>query len=390
MWIFKLSAILLAYLAMNIYTGIRVFDSLKYFFPFFGAFVFWPIYIVLCYSLILVMLLRLDRVFFIRQAGMYSLPFFAYFFFALITLDALRLGLQHLTIATPAPNLPVIYTGIAAGIAVLFMVYGTLRARKIHTTRYEIHLDKGSTIESPLRIALISDLHIGVTVGRKWIADIVDAVNRAEPHIVCIAGDIFDNDIGAVRDREGVAEELRRLNAPLGVFASQGNHDVDKISWRASANGEAAAGRIKEFLKEAGITFLLDEAILVADSFYILGRRDASPIGSRHTRKTAADLAEDLDRSKPLIFLDHQPIDFPAKDAAGADLILSGHTHRGQIFPGSIVTKRMFKEAGAVHYGYWRGRNAQGVVTSGAGIWGPPMRIGSISEVVVINAIFGQ
>ena len=354
---------------------------------------FWPVYITLCFSLILVMILPLDKILFLRQTGMYSLPFFGYFFFALLVLDALRIGLNHLKIALPISNLPLVSTIISIGIAVLFMVYGTFHARKIHTVNYEITLNKHASgllpQEGRLRIALISDTHIGLNVNRQWIANIVDIVNRTEPDIVIIVGDIFDNDIDSVRDLEGLVYELRRFNAPLGVFASQGNHDVDRISWRGALRGEASTVRIKDFLKNADIDLLLDEVVFVADSFYLVGRRDVSPIGSRHVRKTAAELAEGLDKSKPIIFLDHQPVDFPGKDDAGADLILSGHTHKGQVFPGSLITDRMFKEAGAIHYGYWQGHNAQAIVTSGAGVWGPPMRIGTISEVVVINVIFG-
>ena len=404
MWLFRLGFVFAAYLLMNIYTGIRVLGALKYFFPSSRAFIFWPLYILFCYSFMLVMFLRFDKALFLRPAGQFSLPFFAYFFFALIVLDALRLILRQLNVFPTAPGLSVLCTAIALGIAVFFMVYGSFHARNIHTVHYDINLSKNASGHLPqlsatvpsaakpsgLRIALISDTHIGVTVGLKWIANIVDAVNKTEPDIIFIAGDIFDNDIDAVRDLEGVAHELRRLRAPLGVFASQGNHDVDRISLGATIRGEATADRIQEFLKDAGIVYLLDEVFLVADSFYVLGRRDVSPIGSRHTRKTAAELAAGLDKSRPLIFLDHQPVDFPAIEAAGADLILSGHTHRGQIFPGRIVTRQMFKEAGATHYGYWQGRSAQGVVTSGAGVWGPPMRIGSRSEVAVIDIQFGN
>ena len=393
MWLFRFTFIMLAYLAMNIYTGIRLLGTLKFLFPSVKAIVFWPIYIPLCYSLMLVMFLRLGNVLFLRQAGMYSLPFFAYFFFALIVLDALRLIFRHLNIVLPISNLSVFCTGLALSIAVLFMIYGTFHARRIHTVRYEITLNNRVTGHLPqvdrLRIAFISDTHIGVSVNRKWIANIVDAVNKTEPDIICIAGDIFDNDIDAVRDLDGVAEELRRFNAPLGVFASQGNHDVDRISPAEAFRGEASADRIQDFLKTAGITYLLDEAFLVAGSFYIVGRRDASPIGSRHIRKTSAELTAVLDKARPIFFMDHQPIDFPANNEAGVDLILSGHTHRGQIFPGSIITRRMFSEAGATHYGYWQGSGAQAVVTSGIGVWGPPMRIGSRSEVAVIDIKFG-
>jgi predicted MPP superfamily phosphohydrolase len=90
-----------------------------------------------------------------------------------------------------------------------------------------------------------------------------------------------------------------------------------------------------------------------------------------------------------LILLDHQPVEFPQIEAAGADLLLCGHTHRGQLFPANLITRRLYKKAGATHYGYWRSQNMQAVVTSGAGLWGPPVRVATNAEVAVIDLRFG-
>jgi predicted MPP superfamily phosphohydrolase len=102
-------------------------------------------------------------------------------------------------------------------------------------------------------------------------------------------------------------------------------------------------------------------------------------------RKPATEITAGLDKSRPLIFLNHQPSDFREDEEAGADLVLTGHTHKGQFFPGNLFTVNIFKSAGATHYGYMKGRSAQLLVTSGAGVWGPPLRIASNSEVAVIN-----
>jgi predicted MPP superfamily phosphohydrolase len=372
---------------MNIYSGIRLFGLVKYFLPSFWAFIFWPLYILLCYSLAPVTFLRLDRIWFFRQAGLFSLPFFFYFFLVLVVLDALRLVLLFLKTVPPIPGLSAALTAISLAAAVLFMVYGSFNARNINTVSYAINLNKsGGAQGSGLRITLVSDLHIGATVGRKWIANIVDAVNLTKPDIICLAGDIFDSSIDAVPDLEGAALELAKLDAPLGVYACRGNHDRESLSEREGT----APDRMKEFLKNASVVLLQDEALLVADSFYLAGRRDARPIGGSSTRKTAAQLAAGLDRSRPIIFMDHHPVDFRVEDDAGVDLILSGHTHRGQVFPGSIVTGRMFKYPDALDYGRWQGRSAQAVISSGAGVWGPPLRIGTRSEVVVIEVSFGK
>jgi len=329
---------------------------------------------------------------------MYALPFLVYFFLALLVFELLRFVLRFLGHFSFSPDFSAALTALAFGLAFLVMAYGTFHARDIRTAHYEITLNKSppglivntGTVradqEPAIRIALVSDLHIGASVGREWVATIVDAVNKARPDIICIAGDIFDNDFAAVQDLDGIASELRRLQAPLGVYACPGNHDVDRLSLR----GDSANDRIKEFLEKGDIVYLEDEVRLVNDSFYLVGRKDARPIGLRQERKSAAELTAGLDKSRPIIFLDHEPVDFPGEEKAGADLIFSGHTHRGQFFPGNIITAYIYKKAAAVSYGYWRGTSAQGIVSSGAGVWGPPIRIATDSEAAVVDVKFAH
>ena len=396
MWLFRSAFVLLAFVAITICTGIRTFKLIKYFLPSTKVFIFWPIYLLFSYSYILSMFLRFAWLRYIRPAAMYTLPFLLYFFFILLVLDLVRLILRILKINPPSPQMagrtfPPNIT--AAALALLFafisMIYGGFHARNIQTAHYSLTINK-SGFQTPLRIALVSDSHIGQSVKRKWVANIVNAVNRTQPDIICIAGDIFDSDPGGVEDLDGIAAELRRLKAPLGVYACLGNHDRNR-------------NRIDDFLNEAGIVLLADQAELIADRFYIVGRRDASirnfrPASQNQApnseaanqitplaRMSAAELTADLDKSKPVIFLDHQPVDFKAEEEAGADLIFSGHTHAGQIFPATLVTERIYKQAGAVNYGYWRGKSAQAIVSSGAGLWGPALRIGTNSEVAAID-----
>ena len=402
MWLFRSGLFVLFFIGINIYTGIRVFVLIKYFFSSFKAFVFWPLYILLSFSFIWMMQIRLDWLRPLRQMAMNSLPALFYFFLGLLFLDVLRFLLQQLNLIDRSKVYSAAGTVIAVFFTLIVMIFGFFHARRIHTVHYAINLSQQYEASS-LRITLVSDLHIGSTIGREWIAKVVDAINKTEPDIICIAGDIFDTNIENIHDLEGAAEELRRLSAPLGVYACQGNHDIDRLSLREAGNtlneiaGQSfrSTDRIQAFLETANIEYLLDEVILVADRFYLAGRRDASnrglaANGGRRERKTAAELSAGLDSSMPLIFLDHQPLDFPAIEEAGADLIFSGHTHKGQFFPGNIATWQIFKKAGAVHYGHWQGHSAQGIVTSGTGVWGPPVRIATKSEVVVVDVIFGE
>jgi predicted MPP superfamily phosphohydrolase len=389
MWLFGSGLFLIAYLGINIYTGIRFFSFIKFFLPSFKAFIFWPIYFLFCYSFILFSVLQFAWTRPFRLAGMSSIPVVFYFFLALLLLDGLRISLQHFGYIPHTQIYSAAGTGIAICLALITMIYGASNARSIRTVHYTVTLNK--RIEMPhLRIALVSDLHIGETVGRKWVANIVDAINKIEPDIICIAGDIIDSSLEGISDLEAVAGELKRLNAPLGVYACQGNHDVDRLSLRQTGGTGSGMEGIKAFLETADIVFLLDEIVMPSNNIYIAGRKDARPIGLRQERKPAAELAVGLDTSKALIVLDHQPVDYSNLEKVGADLILSGHTHRGQFFPGNLATRLIFKKAGATHYGYWRGSIAQAVVSSGAGVWGPPLRVATGSEVVVIDVVFRE
>jgi len=358
-----------------------------YFLPSFRAFIFWPVYLFFCYSFILFSFSRFAWTRPFRLAGMSSIPAVFYFFLALLILDSIRFLLQHFGYIPRSQIYSAAGTGIAICLAVITMIYGVYNARSIRTVRYAVSINKSADF-SPLRIALVSDLHIGETVGRKWVANIVDAINKTEPDMICMAGDIFDSGFESISDLDAISAELKRLKAPLGVYACPGNHDVDRLSLR-QAGGTSG---IKIFLESANVVFLEDEIVMPVDGFYLIGRKDARPIGLRGERKPAAELTADIDfnRSKVLIFMDHQPVEYPNLEKAGADLILSGHTHRGQFFPGNLATRLIFKRAGATHYGYWRGETAQGIVSSGIGVWGPPIRVATGSEVVIVDIIFRE
>jgi len=385
MWIFGSGLFLVVYLGINIYTGTRVFSLIKIFLPFFRAYIFWPIYFIFCYSFILLTFVRSGWTRPFRLVAMNFIPAMFYFLLALLILDGIRILLQHFGYI---PRSQVYYaagTGIAIFLAAIAMIYGACNARNIRTVQYSVTVNKRAEMPH-LRIALVSDLHIGETVGQKWIANIVDAINKTEPDIVCMAGDIFDSSFDSISDLDAIGVELRRLEAPLGVYACPGNHDVDRLSLRQSGGTSG----IKAFLKTANVVFLEDEIVMPADGIYLIGRNDARPIGLRGERKPAVELNIGLDTSKALFVLDHQPVDYSNLEKAGADLILSGHTHRGQFFPGNLATRLIFKKAGATHYGYWCGRTAQGIVSSGAGVWGPSIRVATGSEVAVVDVVFRE
>ena len=140
-----------------------------------------------------------------------------------------------------------------------------------------------------------------------------------------------------------------------------------------------------ELLTNADITLLNDEAICISDSFYLVGRRDPDRVKKIElTRKSPDELTASLDKSKPILILEHQPRQQSELAAAGVDVQLAGHTHNGQMFPGNLTIGLMWKNP----YGLEEMDGLYSIVTSGVGIWGPNMRVGSDSEIVEITMHF--
>jgi predicted MPP superfamily phosphohydrolase len=369
--------VFLVYAGICFYIGRRLFTFIHFFLPGIKNVFFWPFFALLCCILVFGNFFN-QNLTIIRTAGMYWMAVFLYMFALLLLSDFIRIVL--FLAGKKIPNFNIYVTGAAIFFCMVIIVFGVLHARSIKTVNYEMTL-RGEG--DGMRIALISDLHIGYTVGSKWIGRVVDAVNMAQADIILISGDVFDRYTDAAFKLPDIIKELKRLDSPLGVYACLGNHDVDRMSLSGGSTGS-----IEEFLKEAGIVLLQDEVRSVRDNLYIAGRRDARPIGADAARKTPEELLADIDGT--VIVLDHQPTEFPLLEKAGANLTLSGHTHRGQVFPGSIVTYFLYKNMGASHYGYWKGDHMQAVITSGTGIWGPPLRVATDSEVAVIDIKFVQ
>jgi predicted MPP superfamily phosphohydrolase len=375
-WLFFSPVVLLIYAGACFYIGIRLLSFVRCFIPV-NAAVFWLSFALLCCVLTFANFLRHNTAF-LRQAGLFWMAILLYMLMLLAAADVLRLFL--FIAGKKIPNIGMYTTGTTLLLCAILVVFGALHARSIKTVNYNVTL-RGSG--GDIRIVLISDLHIGHSIGRAHIKKVVDAVNAAQPDMVCIAGDIFDGNIDAVKDLQDIISQFSVIDAPLGVYACLGNHDVD----RTSLSG-GSTERIEEALKGSGLTLLQDEAREIHENLYIAGRKDARPIGMRVERKTAQELLAGIEGT--VIALDHQPTQFTELEQAGAGLVLSGHTHRGQIFPSTLITYFIYKLSGSTYYGYWRGNTIQAVVTSGAGFWGPPLRIGTNSEVVVIDIKFVQ
>jgi len=228
--------------------------------------------------------------------------------------------------------------------------------------RQEITFSTDKPLDRPLKIVMLSDLHAGFHNRRAEIGRWVDMVNAEKPDLILIAGDIIDGNVRPLKE-QGTAEELRRFNAP--AIACLGNHEY--ITGIDSAI---------HLIGDAGIRILRDDTISVA-GVTIVGRDDRS----NFQRKSVAQLLQAVDHNRFIILLDHQPFKLEEAEQNGVDLQLSGHTHRGQVWPLNWVTKKMYE----CDYGQWKRGNTDYYVSSGMGIWGGKFRIGTDSEYAVIT-----
>lgn len=250
------------------------------------------------------------------------------------------------------------------GLAVLTGIYGLVNVRILHIRRIGIKLPGLPDSWRGRTALVVSDLHLGHVNGAAFSRRIVAISARLKPAIIFLPGDIFD---GAKFDADALAEPFRQLAPPFGSYFTTGNHDEF---------GNAA--HYTEVLSRVGIRVLNNEMVTV-DGLQIVGVSYGDSGFPIRLRTTLESLH--LERDKASILLNHVPNRLPVAEQAGFSLQLSGHTHGGQLFPFTWFTRRAF---GRFTYGLQRFGELQVYTSSGAGSWGPPMRVGSSAEVVLI------
>ena len=268
-------------------------------------------------------------------------------------------------------------------------IYGVINAGNIQTTKYDISIDKKAGKLDSLNVVLIADLHLGYNIGCRQMEQMVEKINAQDPDLVVVAGDIFDNEYEALEDPDRLEKILRGIQSEYGVYACYGNHDIqEKILAGFTFGGKEkkeSSVKMDEFLEKAGITLLRDEYVLIDDSFYLYGRPDYERPGRGiDERKSAQEITADMDLSLPVLVIDHEPGELQELADAGIDADLCGHTHDGQLFPGNLTIKLMWENA----CGYLKKGDMHSIVTSGVGLFGPNMRVGTKSEICDIMMHF--
>ncbi len=255
------------------------------------------------------------------------------------------------------------------------VVYGSFNAKNPHVRHYDIQIDKAAGTLEQLHVVSVSDIHLGEINHNGTLTKMVEMINRLEPDLVLLPGDIIDEDVGPFI-KQNMTATFQQLGPKYGIYAVPGNH-------------EYIGGSIKDavyLLEQAGVKVLRDSFVKIDDSFYIVGREDSShpQFDSEAQIRSLAEALVGVDHSLPLILLNHQPTQLNEAKAEGIDLQLSGHTHRGQMFPINLITSRIFE----IDWGYLQKEDFQLIVSSGFGTWGPPIRVGNKPEIVDITITF--
>lgn len=327
----------------------------------------------------------------LKNTGNYFLGTFLYIILVIVVVDLVRLILKYVFHARFLEfRSTFVITGfVCMALIILISVYGILHVGTIKVTPYEVTVNKKVKDMDSLKIILLADTHFGYSINCRHAQKMVEKINAQDPDIVCIAGDIFDNDYDAISDPEGVRNALKSIKSRYGVYACWGNHDLDEPILAGFTFGgkkkDQADPRMEQLLRDANIHLLTDEAELIDDKFYVVGRNDSSrthKLGGQ--RLSPAQLTKDLDLDKPVIFIDHQPKQLQETADAGADLDLCGHTHDGQIFPGNLFIHLFWENS----FGYPKKDKMHNIVTSGVGVWGPDMRVGTNCEICPITVHF--
>jgi predicted MPP superfamily phosphohydrolase len=306
----------------------------------------------------------------IRIGGYFSLPLLLYIMLSVIVLD-MALGVALLTRVVSKETVRQrrfrrAWLFLILVIPVAVVLVGAVRNNRPQIREYSIEVPQRSSQIRQLKIAFSSDFHLRETTSRGFMDRFVERVNAANPDIVLIGGDVLEGD----RQGERLGEfetQFRQLKAKYGVYGVAGNHDSQGVG-------------TDTFFDRAGIRLLQDTVEKVGNAFYLVGRND----GRWRSRKSIHEIMEDCDGSLPVIVLEHRPTDLDQVSRSGADILLAGHTHNGQLFPVNVIALRQYE----LSWGYKLKNRTHVFVTSGVQVWGPPVRTAGVSEILVINVTF--
>jgi uncharacterized protein len=365
------------YFLTNLYIFLKGFKAL----PHAGSFrlIYTIIYIVLASAFIVGKLFERNHSSILTDIlniiGGFWLAFMLYAFLTLLISDivypVLRLtgilSIQHIPLFRKWSFL--ITLVLSAG----FITFGFINAILPVVKKYDIVINKPAGEIKNFRIAAVSDIHLGSIIRKRSIKKLALMLKTLNPDVVLLLGDIVDGEIGPVL-RDDLLSYFTCPKCRDGLFAITGNHEY--------IGGAAVT---IPYIEKHGIRILKDEVVTLDGGIQLIGRLDRDSFRfNKKERKPLNDLMKQVDITKPVILLDHQPFRLDETAKAGVDLQLSGHTHNGQLWPINYITKMIYE----LSYGYKKIGNTQFIVSSGFGLWGPRVRSGSRPEVLEIDITF--
>lgn len=328
----------------------------------------------------------------IRRISTYWIGIMLYSLLYVVLFDLLRLIAKHTKLKNTLlfSRGSVISIGsVVVACAVATCLYGIFNARNIKVNEYSVTVNKSCGSDKHLKAVLVADLHMGYAIGVGHITNMVEKINQQDADIVIIAGDIFDNSYDGMDDPEGIKAQLKSIKSKYGVYAVYGNHDIDEkilmgftFDWGGK---QLNSEKMTNFIKECNIKLINDESVLINDEFYLVGWRDTDKPGTEDgTRAEISELTKDLDKAKPIFVLSHEPDELQKTADAGADIDFSGHTHDGQLFPGNLTIGLFWENP----CGMIKKDNMYSIVTSGVGVYGTFMRVGTDAEICSVDIDF--
>ena len=328
----------------------------------------------------------------IRRISTYWIGIMLYSLLYVVLFDLLRLIAKHTKLKNTLlfSRGSVISIGsVVVACAVVTCLYGIFNARNIKVNEYSVTVNKSCGSDKHLKAVLVADLHMGYAIGVDHIINMVEKINQQDADIVIIAGDIFDNSYDGMDDPEGIKAQLKSIKSKYGVYAVYGNHDIDEkilMGFTFDWGGKQLHNeKMTNFMKECNIKLINDESVLINDEFYLVGRRDTDKPGTEDgTRAEISELTKDLDKTKPIFVLSHEPDELQKTADAGADIDFSGHTHDGQLFPGNLTIGLFWENP----CGMIKKDNMYSIVTSGVGVYGTFMRVGTDAEICSVDIDF--
>ncbi|MBI5020911.1 MAG: metallophosphoesterase [Ignavibacteriales bacterium] len=306
--------------------------------------------------------------------GAFWLAAILYFIIGILLLDFIRL-LNHFFSIYPTwvrNNYESVKGLLGGGVLVIVLSvlgFGYWNATVIQIKNLHYVIKNKSAGLQQIKIVSMSDIHLGSIIGKSKFDAIVEKINSLNSDIVLLPGDILDEDLAPVI-KENVGESLRKIESRYGIFAVTGNHEY--------------IGGVEEackYLESNNVRVLRDEAVNINNTLYLIGREDRSinRFGKKK-RISLNELMKPINKSYPVVLMDHQPFDLQEAAHNGIDLQLSGHTHHGQLWPLNFITEMVYE----VSWGEESIGNTLYYVSCGVGTWGPPVRTGNRPEIVQI------